>query len=499
MSTISSPIKDPPGQERPNYELLSQAVNNFSFFDGFNLDKRKELVNLCIETLELAKKNTATDPSITPQIQELTKRAINKARGGMLSNFFLSIVSSDYKLFTDLLKNLDKLLSIKAPAAIIASINSEANNRTSQPLLPHSKLLFSEHIYEKMVYYGHRLEDKDGVPVFKFTKRVPLHRTYELGYHEIHEESFKKKVSSFFSLKDLVIEFEGDGSNGRFERIEIKNLGSEDELFEILTNHPESQIIYPTKNLTVDELQSEGILDVNYCVSDDFEYLDEGFVPRSSLNWTTLRPINHIQDPPEQHQLEIVVYSRQDMPGIFSDQGHASIKLTTPSGEVYEVGLSLAPDKKMKYFEIQPAVLCSPDQYTYLPKRSFVQNTLSYTLTPDAFKAVIKKIEGLQEARKFPGLAYHPFLNNCAAFARDIRNTALDNGAVNNSLAKKKFTTIDSARTNTCEQVAKSIFNFAQTFQNINPENHNFTYLNQEGFYLPLQLLFDRTVNQIGS
>ncbi len=133
---------------------------------------------------------------------------------------------------------------------------------------------------------------------------------------------------------------------------------------------------------------------------------------RSTLDWITLRAINHIQNPPKDHELEVVVYSKQEM-------------------------------------------------------------------------------------GKDSGLPFHLFLNNCAACARDIRNTALQHGAWSNSLAKRKFTTIDSARKNIYEQIAKSIVNFAQTFQNINPENRNFTYLNQEGFYLLLQLLFDRTVSQV--
>jgi hypothetical protein len=473
-----------------SYNLLLGAVERFSFIDSLRLDKRRELVNLCVSTLEGIEQNPTLTQDKIEKIKELAKLGIDKAQGNALSNFFMTILFKDYKSFTSLLKELNKLLKIDAPAAIIATINNQLHKPQFKSSNLASSILFSQHIYEKMLYYGHRLTEKEGQPLFRYTKREP--------FFVLSLEDFDIKVKEIFDNKELVIEFKSNSDQGGFERIKINDEKlTEAELKLILQSHNDVEIIYPTQQLTLSELFANDILiknDNDYSLSDRFLYLDEGFVSRSQSEWYKLKPTNHITNPPKEHKLEVVVYSEQDMPGIFLDQGHASVKLTTPNGEVYEVGFYPDPSIEME-MKFDKGVLYCPDPMTYVPTHKLNKRTLTYTLTPHAFKEVIKKIEIIQRGKK-DDLAYHPFLKNCSAFARDIRDTALEHGAKNDVLSEKKFSYLEKAHFNTLEQVAAfTALNLLNKSNKKGVSEHKFEQLKSDGFYLPINLLFNRSLN----
>ena len=272
--------------------------------------------------------NTSGDSTNIEQLKEVKTLCYKKAKGSLLSNLFLSIVvSKNYTSFTASLKKFDKLLQIDAPASIIRNLHTQ--HTLIKPDLT-SSILFGKNIYERMLYYNHKLNHRDGKPLFKYTKKEKL--------SDVDIQGFDWK-------KAKAIEFKSDEDNGGFKRIPIQDGKISDaDLQNILKKDQDAEIIYTEQDVTVEDLIREGVIkeeNKTFSLPPDFVYTDEGFVKRSDHNWTTLKPTNHTTTPPQYHQLELVVYSRGDMPGIFSDQGHASIKLTTPNGEVYDVGLNL--------------------------------------------------------------------------------------------------------------------------------------------------------------
>jgi hypothetical protein len=487
QNSISDQIKD-----------LENKINKFSFYDSLSLGKRKELIDLC---LNISKdfKNSTMKFDDKKKIKELTKIGLDKAKGGRFSNFFISIFYKDYAVFTLLLKNLNKLLNIDTPFAILSHINIQTFDKQSASLSPAYSILFIGRIYEKMLYYNHNLNEKDGEPLFRYTKREPF---YSFSFEDFFSDensslNRKDKFKERLTNKELSIEFKVDNEHGRFIRKKISEI-SENELDEILRQDPNCEIVYPTKELTIEELYKEGVIKEQngiYYISTNFSYLDEGFVSQSSTEWTELKPTNHVNPPPDTHQLEIVIYSKNELPGIFSKQGHASIKLTTPNGEVYDVGFY---PKKEQDIQFEEGLFISPDPFTFAPKEVQHRHILKYSLTADAFKKIIQKIEDVKNETR-QDLEYHPILKNCAAFARDIRDTALEHNATNITLNAKKFSWVKKASLHPLLKITEFIALNFLTNDFSEPEKkdltkHKFKNLKSEGIYLPINLLFDKVI-----
>jgi hypothetical protein len=479
---------------------LEKRINKFSFYESLSLGKRKEIIDLCLNILETSKNSTIPFKD-AKKIKALTKIGLDKARGGRFSNFFISIFYKDYAVFTLLLKNLNKLLNIDAPFSILSHIKIQAFNKQSASLSPAYSILFTSRIYEKMLYYNHNLNEKDGEPLFRYTKKEPFYSFSSEDFFSAEDSSLTResKFKERFTNKELSIEFKVDNNQGRFIRKKMSEI-SENELDDILRKDPNCEIVYPTKELTAEELFEEGVIKQQndiYYISNNFTYLDEGFVSQSSTNWTELKPTNHINPPPDTHQLEIVVYSKHELPGIFSKQGHASIKLTTPSGEVYDVGFY---PKKEQDIQFEEGLFISPDPFTFAPKEVQHRHILKYSLTADAFKKIIQKIEEIKNETS-QDLEYHPILKNCAAFARDIRDTALKLDASNITLNAKKFSWIKKASLYPLLKITEFIALNFLTNDFSEPEKkdltkHEFKFLKSDGIYLPINLLFDKVIKE---
>ena len=150
--------------------------------------------------------------------------------------------------------------------------------------------------------------------------------------------------------------------------------------------------------------------------------------------------------------------------------------------------------------KFQNGILLSPDSYTFIPKHSHKQNTVTLTLSELGFKKVIEAIELFKAQEQTPevGLGYHPVLSNCAAFARTIRDIALPiEGTKINDLQNHQFSIIKNARFKVVEKVAAVAFPLFHPItsppQQEERTPHLFKHENQESFYLPAHLLFDRS------
>lgn len=472
-------------------EAFEQKVNNFSFFDSLSLRKREEFLETCLGYLEKTESTKGLGEEEIKKIRQLTNKGIEKAKGGAISNIFINLFYNNFGRFKSLIYKLDKLVKFEAPFAIIKSIKNASSKTILESTNVASQLLFNCHIYEKMLYFDHSLKEKDGAPLFKYTKKTSLKRS----------EEDQKAV---YENKDITLEIKNPSENGLFERIAIKDL-SQEAFDKLIKEHEHIEVIYPTQWLTVEELKDEGVITQGYYkgqihLSKDYLYLDEGFVKRSQHNWTTLKPTNHTNSPPKDHQLEIIVHCpNQDIPGVLSDQGHASIKITTPGGEIYDVGFFPHPEFESEALEFEAGALLSPDPFTFYPKHFMNQTVMSYTLNPKAFEEVIKKIESIQNSQDNDDKTYHLILKNCSAFARDIRDTALEHGAQSNTLKARKFSYLEKVRINALESFAAFVaLNFYtdsyEDSKKNDPKAHKFCHLKSEGIYLPVNLLFDRTL-----
>jgi hypothetical protein len=473
-----------------DFAVLENKVSRFSFFDSFNLQKREELVELCLNTLENLQKTNNTNKETVEKVKQLTSKALSKAKGNTLSNFFISLFNDNFKRFEGLVQKINKLIEHDTPAAILKSLKSLYDRQPAKSINLATRILFNEHIFEKMQYFNHRLNEQDGKPLFRYTHKIPL--TKEKGNNQ-----------KIFKNKALTLEIKNQTNQGRFERIKVQDL-SKEEFDALLTKYDDIEVIFPTEELTIEELFQLGIIisDSNSCLNSDYTYSNEGFVKRSNCDWKSLKPTNYTTNPPKEFQLEVIVHGpNRDLPGVFSNQGHASIKITTPKGEIFDIGFFPDPSLDGVGMEFEKGALLSPDPFSFYPKHFMKQSTLSYTLNQKAFEKVIEKIEAIQNSKdKSDDLAYHLILKNCSAFARDIRDTALENGAINNTLQMKKFSLLEKAKIHVAEKVVAFVSLNILTDSNqepikLDPNAHTFCHLQSKEIYLPINLLFDRTVS----
>ena len=321
-----------------------------------------------------------------------------------------------------------------------------------------------------------------------------------------------------YKEKEYVIEIKGFFKNGLYQRHAIDTINLEEFKKLILKNDgsfnkENIQLIHPSKDLTLEELEEIGVLEIDdesldYEISNDYQYLENGFEFYPEDEWEFLRPMSSTSNPPKNYNLDIIVHSKPGLPGILGDQGHASVKITTPGGEIYSIGLFPKDlERESDDLSLQNGKLTSPDSYMFLPSHSVEQHQMSYTL-PDqhAFHKLVKWIEAMQGYHKddedvvtTTNLFYHPTHQSCAAFASELRDYAInDLGAKSNQLNSGRITPLNKIFIRFKEAILnflitcplgkiKTKFDKGVDFGGI--ENFNIIKLNPNGMFLPIDLL----------
>lgn len=349
-------------------------------------------------------------------------------------------------------KYINKLASVgSSKVNVDAEVGQPLNRTVENDLI---SILCDEHVYERMKKFGHRFEEGHE-PIFKM-KKVDNFQALEKHFPQLCG-SLDDKVQ-FLKERDglgLEIRIKGNFEDGRYKNVPLNGL-SADQIRDLISSHNSKDIeIVNTRNLlTIDELIAEGVIfrdvDTNYLhIVEGYQYLEDGFEYRPDSDWEHMEPIGRVKNPPKEFKLDVLIHRPRS--GGAEAQGHASLRITTPSGELYSVGffpenqkfgedIEEDPSTLGKYDQdakIRPGAIQIPDRYIFMPETAFETQEISFDLKGS--KNFHQVIEYIQKLKKNPiveegaeisaDLLFHATHQNCAAFAKEIVEFALENGA----------------------------------------------------------------------
>ncbi|WP_068468606.1 hypothetical protein [Candidatus Protochlamydia phocaeensis] len=505
------------------YNKVNNHLHAFSILDNFRINERRLLIEDADEIINYIAKGHVT-PQQVQHLKALQGRVLKQAQGGKISNFFLTLFGQS-KLLEDLsarthsitskAKKIDKLIKAKVGTDKLGVF---LNGWMAKKL---QKLVFEDHIYERMAHFGHLFTFNEKKEItFKFSNRLPLGQALPSHPTDAAADSYWNKLYEKFIEERVALEIRGEFDKGLYQTISPSEITVE-QLKAIIIQEDGSfnknvHVIYPVQELTVKELEDKGILNKDektgeYFINSEYQYLENGFTPYSEDKWEHLRPYAHTSTPPKDFTIDVVVHSRKGLPGIFAHQGHASIKMTTPQGEIFSVGFfpeTEGTDRDPHDLSLQKGKFVSPDKQLFLPSSIYDHHILSYTLSdPKAFHQFIKWIEAMQgyHEDKATGevntsnVLYHPTHQSCAAFAAEAREYVIKKGA-KSQLAQRKI----SNWTRFTIRIKELVANFLATnflvnllshwdhgVEHAGIKNYNITHLNPKGFYLPIDLILD--------
>jgi hypothetical protein len=492
------------------YTNVSKRLIEFRFFDNFSYTKRMGLIEDFHKIMHFICNNEVTqDQQI--ELKKLRVEIIKKSSGNFISNFFLKTfyqLPDCQVLLQELEENTDKLseLGLESGLNLSQILINLGKSKNAKKL---ESLLIKNHLYEHMKYFKHPLSfNEKGEMTFKFTKKEFLKDAVSASF--IHWERLHRK----WSTQDVKLEERGNFENGCYKTHLVKNMTCE-ELKELLIQdgkvNENIQIVYPTKYLTLQELEKADVVQINnqdkVQINSPVRYVDEGFVEIPE-NWQFLTPTTHIANPPKDFTVEVVVHQKGTLPSA-SIMAHASIKLTTPNGEVYSLGFHPTENwfQGQLNLKLQKGNLITPDPYIFFSTDKYSTYHLSYTLpNAESFHKVMQQIVAMKgydetEEREDSLLFYHPLHQNCADFAYNIRNCALQNGA------KAKYWEQHKLANWTGIKIKTKIMEFFLNILAVTPlgkllkidqgveyadiTNFNVKHLGAKGIYLPLDLIFE--------
>lgn len=303
---------------------------------------------------------------------------------------------------------------------------------------------------------------------------------YRQQFPHLKDEEIELMAQNIFELRQM--------QKYQFELLMLLNVLNDPNLIDIPIKKLESALININEAIqpnTPEKLQNLGV----------------NTFPDKITTWKNLKPYQHVS-PQENFTVDIIVHSPSDaLPGVFEYKAHASIKITTPNGEVYSIGFQ--PKDPSTNFKLREGKLESPDHFIFMPKKNYHQHTTRYTL-PDASSfheliSWIEEIQGTPNDGNFP-LLYHPTHHNCAAFVKTIRNKVVSLGG-KTPAPKRKVSMLTRIKT----IFEKSLLNFFISAPGINKlthwidgiknfkgiKNYNITHMKDRDFYLPIDLILD--------
>ncbi len=179
------------------------------------------------------------------------------------------------------------------------------------------------------------------------------------------------------------------------------------------------------RDLTCEQLLQYKVLQGSGAVNEtNHQYVQGGFVQHDRFNWTEMRPYMTLPEGqrPAEYTVDIVTsFARSHGPSAAA--GHSFVRMTTPAGEVYSVGL--VRGEELGATATDEVWLETPDIHTFMPTHAYQQFVARYELGEDGFKSLMKRIHERQQdfrLRNFTNPTYQEFSNNCTAFAQEIRD-----------------------------------------------------------------------------
>ena len=135
------------------YNHHVEIFEKYSFVNSFNIEKRANLNKSIDDVVKCISKHKLSEPQVA-ELKDLRLKLIDKYKGNVLSNLFIKIVypREQFK-YSELLsreKKIDKLLNIG-----IIPQDLPNNSRPFQSSQTFNNVLFDDHIFECMKYYGH--------------------------------------------------------------------------------------------------------------------------------------------------------------------------------------------------------------------------------------------------------------------------------------------------------------------------------------------------------
>lgn len=433
---------------------VSNTYNPFKILANNYLDKK---LNLCSE-LEAKVKSVREKIDYTQQDIKDINSAVKKykiaSEISSITGFFLKILSTDR--YNDFIQRnqhaLDRIKYINKLAGVHSSrinVSDEVGKPIGQTLENDLlSLLCDEHIFERMKKFGHHFAAGQE-PKFRM-KRID---NFQDLCNQFPLFSVPGNKLQFFEDQKgdgLEIRIRGRFEDGLYKSYSLDNLTKE-QIQDIISNYDPSDIaiVHPTKLMNVDELLKCGVLqrDVNtkaLFITEGFQYLGNGFEYRPDSGWQHLEPIGLLKRPPNEFRLEVLVHKPKN--GGVKAQGHASLRITTPSGEVFSVGFF--PDNKKssptnedpssilgeheEEAKIQQGALMSPDRFIFLPESAYETEIVAFDLKgKENFHKVMDYIDQLKGGKETPSnLLFQATHHNCAVFAKEVADLAVKNGAV---------------------------------------------------------------------
>jgi hypothetical protein len=375
-----------------------------------------------------------------------------------LNNFSIDMLILNIfnkQCFTTLQKEIKYEIDRSKFALKFDQLNSKYINISDQIDEPRPKtiesdlvdLLVTEHLFERMVAFGHSF-DKNDEPKFLFTVIKELDGVYrQLGYHAIDEQ-----VGFLQSQKGLglVLRIQGNFQNGRHQHLFLDDMSVEN-IEQVFSQNDLSkiQILFPAQFLTIQELIDREVVERNsetgtLSVSPFYQYLERGFIEQCSVGWKHLEPYC-ASAPPSTFLVNILAHLPKQ--GGIGAQGHASAQLITPSGDTYSVGFLPKGSENdpipesfldhLKEFEIKKAVLESPDHCIFLPTTAYDTKQIAFSIDdPKNFHTLFDFVEsarGYNETGEGTILHCNAFYQrthlNCAAFVDALGTLAINLGA----------------------------------------------------------------------
>lgn len=417
--------------------------------------KSREKALQCIKDINNYLSSDLRSDDHLEKFKNLRIKFLDKAKGGLISNIFLKIFNfKKYDLlkqetdsFEKETKPINKLLKENVdPKFLDAYLNKDKN------LL--DVVLFNYlHVYEKMSHFGHQLKlNSNQEPVFNVSKKVSLNT----GHNSLDKIEDWNKIKDQLIQKNVKLQCKGEFSQGRYQSYDLTQMSSE-ELKNLLVVNEEGKwkwnqniSLFSIKEMTIPELKDQGIIktysDNKEYINSDYTYGENGF-EKKSLEWKDFKPYHHTLNPPKDYTVDIIVHSKPGLPGVFDRQTHASVKITTPNGEIYSIGFYPNYNEDQPDGRLRQGSLRIPDEFQMKPSHSYEQHVMRYSLSdPKKFHELINWIEksqanrsNLKESGEVFNLLYHPTHRSCAFFADVVKEKVLELGAKSEYLTHRKI------------------------------------------------------------
>lgn len=330
-------------------------------------------------------------------------------------------------------------------------------------------LFFKDHVYENILHFGSKPKVENGRVLLPYQKTATL-KSVGIGSSGSLIDYYEKAQNNNYAF--LIRE---NNQNGVHKRIAARDISYEDfyeycteevldsrVLVENVTKGPFGWIgdmfgyfrtlpllsdpvtkqlnlsniivVEPVEYLSIEQLHAKGIVDYNsgkdrYETFADIPYLQNGFQARKIENPEKLVPYKKLENHNGKFYFEIVVHTK-GQPNLYGGQGHASLRLTSASGEVYSAGLVYEGDQSGDgLLYTAKSVIVSPDDQEFLPASSYMHQSKRYEVgSAEDFQKLVNIVEeemiGVRNKDNLSSI-YHVTKNNCAHFCKRVLDKAL--------------------------------------------------------------------------